>query len=161
MSNTTWKRSGSIHQVRLFVSVVGRFLSLCAMMMMMMMMIRTMMMALIFLVSIIIANGVSFFLSSRMLETTSNDAQKLTICPFLSRLSRARHRILENVVRRTRRQNVVAVRLRRLVQERVGPTGHRRRRYRFHVRRQLELILGGKVRTRVPRNERFVGQTVR
>ena len=131
-------------------------------MMMMMMMIRTRMMALIFLVSIIIANGVSFFLlSSRMLETTSNDAQKLTICPFLSRLSRARHRILENVVRRTRRQNVVAVRLRRLVQERVGPTGHRRRRYRFHVRRQLELILGGKVRTRVPRNERFVGQTVR
>ena len=145
-----------------FVSdIVGRFLSLCAMMMMMMMMIRTMM-ALIFLVSIIIANnGVSFFLSSRMLETTSKDAQKLTICPFLSRLSRARHRILENVVRRTRRQNVVAVRLRRLVQERVGPTGHRRRRYRFHVRRQLELILGGKVRTRVPRNERFVGQTVR
>ena len=105
--------------------------------------------------------GVSFFLSSRMLETTSKDAQKLTICPFLSRLSLARHRILENVVRRTRRQNVVAVRLRRLVQERVGPTGHRRRRYRFHVRRQLELVLGGKVRTRVPRNERFVGQTVR
>ena len=152
MSNTTWKRSGSIHQVRL--SSAGFF---------------------VcddddddsddddgpYLFSIIIANGVSFFLSSRMLETTSNDAQKLTICPFLSRLSLARHRILENVVRRTRRQNVVAVRLRRLVQERVGPTGHRRRRYRFHVRRQLELILGGKVRTRVPRNERFVGQTVR
>ena len=80
-------------------------------------------------------------------------AQKLIMCPFLSRLSLARHRILENVVRRTGRQNVVAVRLRRLVQERVGLTGHRRRRYRFHVRRQLELVLGGKVRTRVPRNE--------
>ena len=34
-----------------------------------------------------------------------------------------------------------------------GSYRHRRRRYRFHVRRQLELVLGGKVRTRVPHNE--------
>ena len=156
MSNTTWKRSGSIHQVRRRVFCWCFFsfvrcdddddwpLSFW------------------YKESSHVFNGVSFFLYRHhhhhhlggcWRRPPTKRAQKLILCPFLSRLSLSRHRILENVVRRTRRQNVVAVRLRRLVQERVGPTGHRRRRYRFHVRRQLELVLGGKVRTRVPRNE--------